>query len=49
MTKTGPVVVAIDFHYDNLVAVKAFFTDAFPGKCVFYKKYRMIIFKNNNP
>lgn len=35
MDSNGPVIVAIDDYPDNLVAVKAFVTDAFPGARVF--------------
>jgi len=35
MGSDGPVIVAIDDYKDNLIAVKAFVTDAFPGARVF--------------
>ncbi|MFH0966772.1 MAG: response regulator [Methanobacteriota archaeon] len=35
MKGSGPVIVAIDDYSDNLVTVKAFVTDAFPGARVF--------------
>ncbi|HWQ68116.1 MAG TPA: PAS domain S-box protein [Methanospirillum sp.] len=35
MDNDGPIIVAIDDYKDNLVAVKAFVTDAFPGAKVY--------------